>query len=501
MRPKLAKLLSKVTACQANNLATNVLGLGSLICNMSFAIQNCNSLNISTNCPKQLKKIRAITDLDTDFIFLSDIRLNDNKDSVRDLENIFMTASNKQYILIHNSTKNKRGVGILISKKINCDILEEFRDNDENIIGIRCNIDQVPVMLIGIYGPNTNDCKRFYDCLADLLVINKDVPVIIGGDWNCTMSCANVDSNIDIFGMKNVPSLIRSCCLRDICNDYNLSDPFRALYPKTTDFTYTPRNNGKNRSRLDFFVISDNLIELVSSCKISSAIATELFDHKSVKLCLSKSKFNPMIAISPVTLKHEMVDIIVKITVVDTYLTHLDPAHDRNFRAELTERVGNCLQKIREINDMESQLINNDFDPLTHQARKNRINELTELLDELPSDYDLDSYKLSCDNDIFLEVLLGNIKNAVLSFQSWIRKTKNIRKNALVKRVNTLKENFKCNANEIFDAETELNQLAEVEIRAKIETMKLFECLNSEKPTPLFLALARGGGVEVRYRK
>jgi hypothetical protein len=42
---------------------------------ITVAAQNCNSLNISTECDKQLSKIIAITSLCTSIIFLSDIRM------------------------------------------------------------------------------------------------------------------------------------------------------------------------------------------------------------------------------------------------------------------------------------------------------------------------------------------------------------------------------------------------------------------------------------------
>jgi hypothetical protein len=79
------------------------------ILDLSFASQNCNSLNISTNCPKQLKKIAAIMTLQASIIFLSDLRLNTAKNKV---ENMFAPS----YELHYNSPNNKRGVGMLIKK-------------------------------------------------------------------------------------------------------------------------------------------------------------------------------------------------------------------------------------------------------------------------------------------------------------------------------------------------------------------------------------------------
>ena len=69
--------------------------LAAILSNLTIGIQNCNSLNVSTNCPKQLKKVKAIMDMNHDVIFLSDIRLN-NSDSVTDLEAVFRSGPNKQ---------------------------------------------------------------------------------------------------------------------------------------------------------------------------------------------------------------------------------------------------------------------------------------------------------------------------------------------------------------------------------------------------------------------
>ena len=65
--------------------------------------------------------------------------------------------------------------------------------------------------------------------------------------------------------MASPRSLIRSRALADISNLYNLSDPFRALHPDGLDFSYRPRNGLPNRSRIGFFLISDSLLEHVST--------------------------------------------------------------------------------------------------------------------------------------------------------------------------------------------------------------------------------------------
>jgi hypothetical protein len=82
---------------------------------LTYSCQNCNSLNISTICDKQLKKIAAITSLDTDIIFLSDIRLNCANEHINKIVKMFRYNKGKSYEFFYNSSMSKRGVGILIS--------------------------------------------------------------------------------------------------------------------------------------------------------------------------------------------------------------------------------------------------------------------------------------------------------------------------------------------------------------------------------------------------
>jgi hypothetical protein len=101
----------------ASSLKSPELAGGMFPPNITFASQNCNSLNVSTSCEKQIKKISSILSLYTTFIFLSDIRLG-NTVTQEDIEKTFMCNKIKNYSLFHNSSRNKRGVGILIDKSI-----------------------------------------------------------------------------------------------------------------------------------------------------------------------------------------------------------------------------------------------------------------------------------------------------------------------------------------------------------------------------------------------
>jgi exonuclease III len=224
------------------------------ISHLTFSTQNCNSLNISTNCPKQGKKIAAILALQTTIIFLSDIRLNTNNVP-------FNNFFSPRYDMIHNSTENRRGVGILISRTLQYTLLNEYRDNNNNVLALRIDVCGTIILLISVYGPNNNDME-FYTYLRNIRYKYPGIPTICAGDWNATYCTENGEGNIDIFNMSKPPSVVRSGWLADIYDNFNMSDPFRAIHYAKKEYTYVPRDGGKNRSRIDFFKISDCLLSL-----------------------------------------------------------------------------------------------------------------------------------------------------------------------------------------------------------------------------------------------
>jgi hypothetical protein len=72
-----------------------------------------------------------------------------------------------------------------------------------------------------------------------------------------------------------------------------------------------------------------------------------------------------------------------------------------------------------------------------------------------------------------------------------VQKVETAKKSLLIKSLNELKTNYDQNCNEIFSLENELNELIQRNLQAKIKAMKIFASLNAEKPTPMFLNLAK----------
>jgi exonuclease III len=367
------------------------------ISHLSFSAQNCNSLNVSTNCPKQLKKVAAILALQTTFVFLSDIRLNLGINSQCDL-------FNPRYKMLHNSTSSKRGVAILISSQLHYNILYEFRDNNNNMLGVRISIGDCEVLLISIYGPNTNDLSFFQD-LRKILNDNQNIPCICAGDWNLTFSTCGTDDNIDILNMNNPPSIYRSGQLAAICEDFSLTDPFRVLHYRSRDYTFVPRHGGRNRSRIDFFLISEGLIAICNKCTIAPSLDTILFDHKHIKLDFGVSLGRSRHFIKPNIFSHSRFKAVVSAAAVETYLQHAARDQpDVDIEEGLLD-IGRLINKIKQANELEFEIaFRCPNDELSLQFRVCE-EELNNLVNYLPDPSRLDDIILTCQPDTFLEIL------------------------------------------------------------------------------------------------
>ena len=134
------------------------------------------------------------------------------------------------------------------------DLLDTIKDTDENILIVNCKINNTSIILGSVYGPNLEDNRSFFNKIDEFLNRFKDTPVILGGDWNTTVSDLPPRENPDIFNMLTTPSRSRTGWLVETMATNRLIDPFRFFSPNTRDFSYQPSGSVRNnRSKIDFF--------------------------------------------------------------------------------------------------------------------------------------------------------------------------------------------------------------------------------------------------------
>jgi hypothetical protein len=271
---------------------------------------------------------------------------------------------------------------------LQAEIVEITKDDDENILALRAVLSGTEVILISIYGPNNTD-RNFFENLDNIISRAGSVPVILAGDWNCTFSTENISDNIDCFNMRRLPNLTHSRLLEDLCNKHDLTDPYRIIYPERIDFSYSPRAAvNVNRSRLDFFIVSDTLIDIIDDCYIRPGLQNKLFDHKAVDLILNQKKipqkgFN--MSISNKELDDDLLDFLVHAVTSETYLIHsrAENFNGRNKR-EYIETCGLIRILIRESGPPLNLIVGNEISEEDIGIRQRRIDRLSVLKLRLP---------------------------------------------------------------------------------------------------------------------
>jgi hypothetical protein len=209
---------------------------------LTFSSINCNSLNMSEMASiHHLVKVYGVVKLKTDVVFLSDIRLCNARGISNSLKitNSFLTNPYCSYKFYFQSCSNKRGVGILIKQNLNLVILQEERDPDDNYLALRVSAGEKELIIGSVYGPNNHN-PVFFDRLYTSLSRLGNLPTIIGGDWNCTYSALPIPDNPDIINMRSLPNKRHTELVLNLCNNLELTDPFRVKFPVRKEFSYTP---------------------------------------------------------------------------------------------------------------------------------------------------------------------------------------------------------------------------------------------------------------------
>ena len=446
------------------------------------------------------QKVFSITQNKDEIIFLSDLRLNSLNQSVG-LKDLLNKITSYGYTLYHNSTRSSRGVGILISKKIKHVIRRRIDDPGNNFLLLDTVINEQKITLGAIYGPNDDTNMAFFDNLKQSIKDIRNDSVIIGGDWNATWDNAGVNLNIDIVNMANIPSKRRTEKLRQLCTDLKLTDPYRTFYPTRKEYTFIPSAVGLvNRSRLDFFIISENVLLQTSSCNIPHSLTSTVFDHKPVFLSTKRKKIIHKQQINDVILNDPDLQFNVTASVFECYLQHAtvnDQFHDAR-KNELLIRVGRILQNLNRLKILiEDSIEANDNNNLLDMEIEAVRSEIREEFDLMPVLQFFEQLELDCNRSTFFETLVSYVKNITLGHQSWVFKMKNKTKTTLARQIKILKKDFRNNTHNILALERRLSSLIESELRAELVKIKNFERLNNEKITPHFLKTARSSRPDI----
>ena len=188
-------------------------------------------------------------------------------------------------IIFSHGTRHSRGVCILINPSVKkLKVVYSHCDASGRFILINLTVDCLELSLCNIYAPNNHtDQLQFIQNLNNLLIDKSELSsLIIGGDWNCTLTKKDKKG-----GLLWKPTIFRNSILITM-DMLNLIDIQRIKHPNVDKYSYESKAL-KMKSRIDYFLMAKNLTKYVHKIDIQPSIAP---DHKLVCLSIQWEKLS-----------------------------------------------------------------------------------------------------------------------------------------------------------------------------------------------------------------
>ena len=122
---------------------------------------------------------------------------------------------------------------------------------------VELNVNDKDITIINVYGPNKDDISFFY-ILEHYILNNDEKSFIVGGDFNTLLNVEQDKKNGNLHTHKNCREKIKS-----IVNTSKLVDIWRILNPDKLKFTWHSNTKPIILCRLDYFLISENLVQVM----------------------------------------------------------------------------------------------------------------------------------------------------------------------------------------------------------------------------------------------
>ena len=176
--------------------------------------------------------------------------------------------------IFSDGTSQSRGVAIMLTKNTANTVQEIQRDMNGCYVFCKLKIGEYMYCIGNLYAPNT-DCPSFFVDVKKVIREMDAVYTILGGDFNVVMN-AELDRNIP-HSYHNLSHEI----VEELINEHDLTDVWRFNNPEKKQFTWVKCKPVISWSRIDYFLISHNLVQKCTSAEIESCI---LSDHSLISL-------------------------------------------------------------------------------------------------------------------------------------------------------------------------------------------------------------------------
>ena len=233
---------------------------------------NCNGLGDKTKRNKVLTWLKGKPE---NIIFLQETH------STVELEDEWKKEWEGDIHFSHGAS-NSTGVAILIKNKENITI-DKARDICQGrVLLIEVTYNSVKYCLVNNYSPNKDDHEFIENLFLEALGRGREDHLIMAGDWNAVLN-----NDLDKLGGATChANKYYQSYINTMINDYGLTDIYRRSWGEKRKYTHFNKTS-KTASRLDFFLIEDNLCDWpVCKTDISHGYNS---DHSYISLNLQGS--------------------------------------------------------------------------------------------------------------------------------------------------------------------------------------------------------------------
>lgn len=187
--------------------------------------------------------------------------------------------------VVNGVSSNSKGTLILFNNNFSYKLHKVVRGEGGQYIVLDIEMAGRRLTVVNLYGPSDRDCPSFFEKICEELDNFDNDNFIIGGDWNVVL-----DAVKDTCHYRNVNRPRAMETVHDMMSVYNLVDVWREMNPNRRQYTWR-RTNGKQRGRLDYFLVSEHMLSEISIAKIHPGYRT---DHSLVSIVLGKASQHRM---------------------------------------------------------------------------------------------------------------------------------------------------------------------------------------------------------------
>ena len=282
---------------------------------------------------------------------------------------------------ISGSKTNSRGVAILLKNNFEYKINSSTLDTEGNFVSINIETTAGVFNILSLYGPNT-DNPNFFIRVKEILLSEQADYQILCGDFNIVL-----DPKIDAYNYRRVNNPKARQCVLDMKTDLDLSDIYRETHHNTKRYTWR-KNNPLKQARLDYFLVSNAMSDIVKKCDIKPGYRS---DHSAITFEFELNKFT----------------------------------------------TGKGVWKMNN-----SLLTNNDYVSTINNIIEEEILKYALPVYNLKFLKNIDgNVQFKIDSDLFLELLFLRIRGETIKFASMLKKKTNLKEKQLINDIESIESN------------------------------------------------------------